>query len=559
MPTVEVSLSDLSALAGRKIDGSSVDAVLEYVKGELEDREGDRLKIEIADTNRPDLWSAEGIARELKARMGKAPKGLPEYRTKKSGLKVIVDKNLKGIRPKTVCAVVRGLKMDDETLFQIIQLQEKICETFGRNRREVAIGVYDYKKIKGPISFRAYSPMSIKFTPLDFRREMFLRDILEEHPKGKEYGHLLKGKKMYPVFIDSRNEVLSMPPVINSDYTGKVTKDSTDLFIECSGFDMKYLMPAMNIMVAALADRGGRIETVEVSYPGGRITAPELSPKDMTVDYGYVRDLTGLELNERDIKRLLRRSNYGIGKSEGDRLKVKYPAYRQDIMHQADVVEDIMITYGYNKAKPAETLTPSKGNLRKETVFVRKVMDLALGLGAQEVMSYTLTNKSLLFDRMKMKESKAIEVDNPVSSNWSVFRTWITPQLIEFLGENTDKDYPQEIFEIGKVVLREDSAETRSINPVRLAWASAGSGSNFTRARQCLDFMLRNLGLDYTVKAEDHGSFIAGRCGRVSVGSKGIAYVGEIHPRVLENFGLEQPVCAFELNLTDILDILSEK
>jgi len=554
MPTIELSLRDLNGLVGKKFSLKQLHEALQYVKGEIESSDGDRVKIEIADTNRPDLWSVEGVARELRGRYAN-DKGLAKYKTKKSGLRVIVDKSLKNIRPLTVCAVIKGLEINDETLFQMIQLQEKICETFGRGRREVALGIYDYHKISPPVYFRACKPDEIEFIPLDFDRKVNLRQVLSQHPKGRQYGHLLAGFEKYPVFIDSKGQVLSMPPIINSDHTGKVTKETKDIFIECSGFHFKFLMPALNIMVSALADRGGNIETVDLVLPDRKIETPDMEAKKMVLDVEEVRKLSGLGMRISEIKKLLLQSRYGV-ENEGNKLVVSYPPYRQDIMHQVDVVEDIIISYGYNRIEPLALKIATVGKSAEINLFSSKVSEIMVGLGAQEVLSYILTNKDCLFRKMNMEVSKAIEVENPVSKNWCVFRTWIIPSLIEFLGKNTNREYPQNIFEIGEVVLLDEKAETKTSNPVRLAWTFAGSGANFTRAKQSFDVFMRGLGLEYKIEEASHPSFIPGRAGRISVKGKKIAYMGEIHPQVLENFGIEQPVCAFEVNLSDILKIL---
>jgi phenylalanyl-tRNA synthetase beta chain len=556
MPTIEISLEDLNKLVGKKFSEQSLEKALEHVKGEIEAFEGDRIKIEMADTNRPDLWSTEGIARELRTKYTKS-KGLVQFPLKKSGLKIIVDKNLKNIRPKTVCAVVKGLKITDEVLFQIIQLQEKICENFGRGRREVALGLYDYHSISPPVHFRAYKPDAIKFTPLDLDKEMDLNEILLRHPKGKQYGHLLKGMTMYPVFVDSKGNVLSMPPIINSDYSGKVTKETKDVFIECSGFDMKFLIPSLNIMVAALAERGGSIESVDVIFPKERTRTPDLRPKKIMVDVNNIRKLSGLNLDIKDIKNLLLKAGYEV-RIKGNNLNVYYPAYRQDIMQEVDVIEDIIICYGYNKIEPLTPQISGIGRLTKINEFAKKIAEMMIGTGSQEIMSYILTNSDNLIEKMGTTTMKTIEVENPVSKNWSVFRTWLIPSLMEFLSANTNREYPQNIFEIGEVVLFDERAETCSRNPTKLAWAYAGNDANFTKAKQNLDFLMRNLGLKYEIEEVEHTSFIPGRVGKISVAGKNLAYMGEVHPQVLDNFGIEQPVCAFEINLSDVATIMKK-
>jgi len=555
MPTIEFSYKDLCGLLGKKIPIKQLEEDILFVKGEFEEVDGDRIKIEIADTNRPDLWSVEGIARELKARLG-IKTGLPKYTAKKSGLKVYIDKKLKKIRPYTVCAVVKGLDFTDEVMLQIIQLQEKVCETFGRKRDQVAIGVYDYHKIKGPIYFKAVDPKKTKFQPLDFPSEINLLQILSKHQKGREYGHLLEGLDMFPLFVDSEDQVLSLPPIINSDHTGKVTADTHDVFIECSGFDHRFLTPALNIMVAAMMDRGGKLETVEVIGEKKMVT-PELKPLKIDVDKGYLSKQLGIDLSEAKVTSLLKRACYEV-ENKKDKFTVSYLPYRQDILHQMDVIEDILIGYGFNNIEPVSVEFPSEASLEKTGVFSRAVADIMVGLGAIEFMSYTLTNLDNLYKKMDMDpaDQKYIEVDNAVSKNWSIFRTWLTPNAMEMFSKNTNREYPQDIFEIGQVVLLDPKAETRSRNPVRMVWGHIGKVSDFTMAKQALDFLMDRLGVSYKMEDADHPSFVPGRVARVVVGKKKVAYIGEIHPQVLENWGLQMPVCLFELNLSDLIKLV---
>ena len=343
-----------------------------------------------------------------------------------------------------------------------------------------------------------------------------------------------------------------MPPIINSDYTGKVTKETRDLFIECSGFNFKFLVPALNVICMALIDRGGKLESVEIDFPDKKISTPDFSEKRINFDFKYVNERSGLNLKHEEIEKLLRRAGYR-NKSN----KVFYPAYRQDIMHPADVAEDIMISYGYNNITPLSIEFNFKGEISPINKFTSMLAPIMTGLGAQEVMCYTLTNKEALLNKM-LVSMDVVEINNPVSANWSVFRTWILPGLIGFLSKNTNKEYPQKIFEIGEVVVRDDATETKTKNPVRLGFCLASKDATFTSAKQILEFLFDSLDItSYTLDKAEHPSFIKGRCGRVKVKNKKIAYIGEINPLVLENFGIEMPVVAFELNLTELHELVS--
>lgn len=550
MPTIEISYNDLCGLIGKPIPLSKLmEQDILYAKGEVDAQDGDTLKIDIKDTNRPDLWSTEGIAREIAGRNGRP--GLPRYRVGRSNVVVNVDKKLKDIRPYTVCAVVKNLNITPDALSQMIQLQEKVSLTFGRNRREVAIGVYDLHKIKPPIKFTAVRPDGVKFVPLEFTRELTPAQILEQHPKGKEFGHLLKGLKEYPLFTDSAGQVLSMPPIINSDLTGKVTEATRDVFIECSGFELRFLLPALNVVVTALADRGGQIESVQVNLPDKKLDTPDLEPKRFKTHADYINKLSGLNLSTSRICRLLEQARYKAS-ARGRKIGVLCPAYRQDIMHQADVAEDAIISYGYNKIPPEPPRLATVGSEAQMERFSDTLAGLAAGLGLQEILTYILSNKDHLFKRMGLKEEQVVEVDNPVSANWCVFRTWLAPSLLEFLSRNKHVNYPQKIFEVGDTVRLDPAAETRARDVRKLAAALAGTDVGYENIRSLLDALCLNLGLKHKVSPTTHPSLIPGRTAAVLVNGKPAGILGEVHPKVLEAWGLEVPVAVLELDVSSI-------
>ena len=551
MPKIDVSYKDLCSLIGRKISPEQISDELLYAKSELDGVDGDILKIDIKDTNRPDLWSAEGIAREIRARYRP---GMPKYAVKKSGMSVIVDGSVNNVRPFTACAIVKGIRITSSVMSQLLQLQEKVAGTFGRNRKEVAIGVYDLDKIKFPVTFKAMKPEDIRFVPLASRDKMSAFDIIKKHPKGKEFGHLLDGKGLCPVFADADEEILSVPPIINSNHSGNVNENTKNLFIECSGFDLRFLNTALNVMVAALSERGGMLYSVNVMYGKKNIATPDLTPKSFSITVDYVNKISGLGLPAKDMSKLLEKSLYAP-KISGKQIDVLYPAYRQDIMHERDVIEDIIISYGFNNVKPDSPKLITKGKLTEKQAFIEKVTNIMTGAGFQEILSYTLTSADNLYAKMGTN-GNAAEIENPVSANWSVLRTWLLPGLLEFLGKNQHIEYPHDIFETGTCVLLANT-ETRSRDIPKLAAAVSASTVNYEAISSTLDALFRNLGMKYILKACVHPSFIEGRTAEIIVGNKVIGYVGEIHPQVLNNWSLEKPVVAFEIGLEEIFSALN--
>jgi len=551
MPKIDISQKDLCNLIGRKLSTEQLKEHILYAKGEVDEVNGDAMKVDIKDTNRPDLWSTEGVAREIRGRLNE--KGLPKF-SLKSGKTTIVVNTKSRIQPLAVCAIARDLKIDEHFLSQIIQLQEKLAVTFGKNRKDISMGVYDLDKIKFPVKYTSMTRSKIRFAPLGHAKEMSAAEILEFHQKGREFGYLMHGDE-YPVWTDSNNKILSMPPIINSNDIGNVTTKTKNVFIECTGYDMKFLKTAIDILAAQMLDRKGSVETVATMYGNKKIVTPELAPKKYCVNLDYISKVIGIPLAEKDVTELLEKARYKC-RISGRRIELLYPGYRQDIMHERDVAEDAIISYGYNNITPEPPKIITKGSLDRSQILLDRIAEVVIGAGFQEVLSYTLTNSDNLYAKMNTNGA-AIEIEKPMSANWSVFRTWLLPGLMEFLSRNQHIEYPHNIFEIGNCILNANT-ETRSRDVQKLAAAVSASVVNYETISSALDAVLRNLGISYKLKACSHPSFIDGRVAEVIVGKDVIGYAGEIHPQALNNWGLEKPVVAFEISLEEIFGMLKD-
>ncbi|MBW2965801.1 phenylalanine--tRNA ligase subunit beta [Candidatus Woesearchaeota archaeon] len=546
MPTITFSLKDLQNLVGKKLTIEEIESLASYGKGEFEnyDKDTDEVSISFGDTNLPYLWSVEGVARLFKGLINKE-KGIPELEIfKESKHELIVDKSVSKIRPYISAFVAKGCKVDDYLIKQLIDLQEKFCESYGRRRKKVAIGVYNYKKIKFPITYKATSPESIKFTPLEFKKEMTQQEILEGHPKGKEYAWILEGFNQYPLLVDNENNILSFPPIINSNYSGKIDIGDENLFFEATGDDLNAVLLAANIFSQAFYDRGFRIDAVDIKYPDKKITTPFMFDETIKITKEQIKNLIGLDLKDEEIKKLAERMRYDY--KEG---KVKIPDYRKDIIHPNDVIEDIAISYGYNNIKPESLKTFTPGKTFEINKFINKSREILVGLGYQEVMSAILSNKKVLYENMNMEDFGTIEIKEYMSETYSVVRTWLLPILMEVLSKNKHVDYPQKIFEQGLVTVKkgEDIYDYH-----RIALLSANKDADFTEAKQALDLIMRLLGIKYEIKEAEHNSFIPGRVGRVISNNKKVGFIGEFSPEVLKNNDLNVPVVGFEVNLTEL-------
>lgn len=548
MPTITFSLKDLQSLVGKKLTIEEVQELAHYGKGDFEsyDKETDEVKIDFGDTNLPYLWSVEGFTRLVKGILG-MQKGIPEIKVQKGDYQVLVDKSVMKYRPYIACFSAKGYKIDDYLIKQLVQLQEKFCEGYGRRRQKVSIGLYSYKRLKFPVHYKAVDPLSIEFSPLEFKAKMNLREILAEHPKGKEYAWILEGFEKYPVLIDDKNEVLSFVPIINSNFAGKLEVGDENLFFEATGTDEEAVNLAANIFAYALYERGFEIYSVEARYPDRKIVLPDLKSEVINIKNEQIKHLFGLELKENEVKHILEKSQFDFEDN-----KIKIPPYRRDILHPYDIIEDIGILYGFDKIKELPLTTLTVGSTFKLNEFIDTVREIVIGIGYQEIMSPILTNNDFLYKKMNIDDFGTIEIEDYMSETYSVVRSWILPSLMEVFLKNKHVAFPQKIFEEGIINTRKGE---NIIEYNRVAIATSHEKADYTEIRQVLDYIMRCFGLHYDIEEAEHGSFIDGRVGRAIVKGKKVAYLGEISPQVLSNWGLEMPVAALELNLTELFEL----
>lgn len=546
VPTITLNKKTVFRLLGRSISDDELKEKVPMLGTPIEDLGKEEFTIEVA-PNRPDLLSEQGFSRAFSSFLG-FKTGLRKYNVLSSGEKVIIEPSVKKVRPFTACAIVKNLSFNDEKIKEVVQIQEKLHVTYGRNRKKVAIGIYPMEHIKPPIRFKALVPNEIRFQPLESNREMTGLQILSQHHAGREYGHLLEGAEVFPIFIDANDNILSMPPIINSHDTGKISEKTTEVFIECSGFDFNVLQICLNMIVTALADMGGRIYSMQLIDGKKKHITPDLNPEKMDIDTGYVNRLLGLELNDNEIKRYLERMGFGYSNK-----KVLVPAYRADIMHSADFAEDIAIGYGFDNFEP---IIPNVSTIAQEDrfeIFKRRLSNLLVGLGLIETKTYNLTSMHVQKNRMKLAKLELVELVNALTVDYNVLRYWVIPSLLETLKYNKNNEYPQNIFTIGTIFKNKDNDVVEND---RLCVLLCDKDVDFTKIKQVLDVISGALEIKYEINETEHPSFIEGRIGRVSVNKKDVAYIGEIHPEVLENFELEMPVVALELNLTELYEVL---
>jgi len=555
MPVIRVSISDIEALLGSRVTLEKLYKGLTKLKCEVDNVEGDILEYE-ANHDRPDLFSAEGLARALRPFLGLEGK---QYH--------IVNSSIKGYsegipgRPYIALAVVRDVVLNEEAIVQIMQLQEKLASTYGRARRKASIGVYDLDKIKPPIYYRAVNPYETKYRPLNENREMTLREVLSETEKGRLYGYIIESMERYPVLMDSEGTILSLAPILNSD-DNKVTTNTRNILIDSTGLNPEIVVDMVTIMAVNIAERSQNriIEVVGVEHPSGLIIeAPRRTGNFISVNLSDVSRLIGVDISVEDAVRYLSLHYYTVRSIEGRVLTVEAPIYRLDARSWVDVAEDIAISHGYDAiGRQADSLpySTSIGKIHPLEYISRRVRDILVGLGFIEIANYMMTSIESQTTLMGYNQGIFV-VENPKSDRYTAIRSWLTPGIIEAIIENKGKRARLAVFEIGDVVLPDESMETNARVERRIGIAVSHEKATLTDGLAVVRTLFKELGVTLSFEKTMVPGLLPERTAAINVNGEQIGFVGEVKPEILYKLGLMNPVIVSEINLNKIIKLLA--
>ncbi len=544
MPVINFRYSDLCGLLGQEVPQQTLVDRIPMIGADMHETEAgcEDMSVEFF-PDRPDLYSVEGLARAMRAFLDISP-GMRRYEVGRSGIEVFVDDGVKGVRPWFLCGVVRDVEITDEFLRSLMELQEKLHITIGRKRSKLAIGIHDLSKVEPPFTYRLAEPHSVRFVPLAMDEEMDLAEILERNEKGRDYAHLLKGCDEYPVILDGNGDVLSFPPIINGVLT-TVTTGRHDLFIDVTGNDRKAVKGALDIVATALAERGGRIETVTMHDSGETFESPDLSPQVREFSASECDRFLGTALGPQGMAECLRRMGMDAD-WHGDRVQVAIPPVRLDIMHDVDIYEDVATGYGFDRFGGPYRLEQTAGGLEPITTFSESLRDIMVGLGFTEVTTLTLSNERDEFALSGLPEVPVVRVLNPITEDHTCLRPYLMPSLVRILRHNKHRDLPQRIFEVGYVV-RDD------LTRPRLCAMSTASRTSFTEIKSITESVLREIGVRWTLEPCDLPTFVPGRGARVMMDGTEIGVFGEMAPSVVVGYEITHPIIFLELDLEPIV------
>jgi phenylalanyl-tRNA synthetase beta chain len=569
MPKIEVNENLFFSLLGRRVGAAELEEMLPAAKAELDEWLEEQscpaderiIKIELNDTNRPDLWSTAGLARALRVHAtGKRP-DYPFFSRdgdqRKTERRVVVEESVRGARPYLAGFVVSGKPITDAVLKDIIQTQEKVCWNFGRKRRTVSMGIYRTSIIEWPVRYKAVAPDSVRFVPLQGDRPMTLTEILKEHPKGREYGFINEGMPLHPLLTDSKGAVLSYPPIINSADLGAVQVGDVELFVELTGSNLASVTLSASIIACDFADSGYAVTPVRVEYPydtdfGRAVTFPYYFQAPVSVEAAKASRMLGVHLDVAAVRDAVERMG-SAADSHGQYVTVFPPPYRNDFLHPVDIVEDVMMGKGMDAFAPERPRDFTVGRLSGLELLTRKSKGILVGLGFQEMIYNYLGSGRDLVERMGTSFDEAVRISNPMSEGFEFIRPSILPNLLGSESISSRASYPHRLFEAGKVAFRNPVENYGVSTRQRLAFLLAHSAADYNEAASAVATLMFFLGREYGIAETEDPRFIPGRQARILYKGDPIGIFGEMHPRVLEAWDVVVPCAAAELDLESLM------
>lgn len=494
---------------------------------------GNEVKIEL-NPDRPDLFSFETLNAASSIYFDELP--LKEISFRKVESSIFIDESALKLRKHFAAFIAEGIALGNH-FRSLIDFQEKIHDTVGKQRKKVSVGLHDMNKIIFPLKYAAFPATGIKFTTFDGLSGTAY-DILEKHPKGIEFSSLLPVKNEVPIILDSEGAVLSMPPIVNGNRS-TVSEETSALFVDITGTDKSAVRSAYHMLSNFLSVCGFTLARPKIVLNGLSWYGIDPSTKVTSVTRRGIRRYIGMDLQPEECRYQMNRM--GILTEDLDfPFRIKVPGHRIDIMGEVDVIEDIAKAIGYSNIPESMIPIASPGSENPANSFADTLREIFIGAGFQEVITYIVTSEDVY---RQIGPDPGYRIMNAKSLDFSFIRNLLYPGMLDFLRRNTNRSFPQRIFEIGNVI----SGYTQELKACIMI---TDSRAGYSEIKSNLDaILLRTTSRKCTVIPDSIDGAIEGRSGKILVDSVNIGIIGEIHPEILRKFSLPLPVVFAEFEL----------
>lgn len=541
MVVIRKPIRDFESTYGQ--DALGTFRVFADVIGYSVETDSEEIKIEL-NPDRPDLLSFPTL--EASSSNFIRPSSLKLYRTDPGSVIELSKDGLK-VRPYVTAFTARGSAISNN-LVDLIDFQEKIHVTVGKNRRKSSIGIHDMDRIKLPARFEAVSPDSFEFTTYDGSVTGSARKILDTHPKGIEYGNLIGEKKRVPVIFDSEGDVLSLPPVINGKKSA-IGRKTRNFFVDITGTDLRACIGTMFLMMNFYRTLGYdvRIATVSPAKAAFLKEIELIQTRTVSITSGEVKEFIGNPMEIKKVVPVLKKMGFGVNGSAFP-LSIEVPPHRVDVMGPADILEDLAKGVGYENIDPRPISLGTIGSRNRSVEFADMLKSILIGAGYQEVITFVVGSE---WKYSQTRYTGGIRIQNPKSLDYSVVRDRLSLNLLEFYSNNRNRAYPQNIFETGHVVVN-------GIQENHVCISTSGSKASFSEIKRIAGYIARRVyGTELEVVAEEESTFIPGRSASLIIDGRRAGIMGEVRPEILEQFSMKVPVALAEFDARVLQEIFS--
>ena len=243
---------------------------------------------------------------------------------------------------------------------------------------------------------------------------------------------------------------------------------------------------------------------------------------------------------------------------EGDTILV--PSFRPDLNLMADIAEEIGRSYGYNQIPTTAFKTSTQGGYSAEMLFETKSGALCRSIGYSEIITYSFVSPAI-FDQIRLPADSplrnTLKIQNPLGEDTSVMRTIALPSMLDILSRNNAyHNKSVKLYELAKIYLPTEG-QTLPSEPKMLVLGTYGAGESFFTLKGELEAIFAGLNAkkaSYTA-VSDNPSYHPGRCAMVTVDGEDIGYIGQVHPLVAQNYGMDCEVYCAEINLTKLFEL----
>ena len=325
---------------------------------------------------------------------------------------------------------------------------------------------------------------------------------------------------------------------------------------DASGKFEKHLDPMLTVPAVQRA-----CELVELLQCGdvlnGTIDIINYVPEEKTLplEVDKINKLLGTDISREEMVRYLNLLEIPV---EGDEILV--PSFRPDLNLMADVAEEIGRSFGYNEIPTTAFKTSTQGGYSPEMKLEAKAGTLCRSLGYSEIITYSFVSPAI-FDQIRIpadsKLRNALRIQNPLGEDTSIMRTIALPSMLEILSRNNAyHNKAAKLYELAKIYLPVEGQPLPE-EPKMLLLGAYGEGTSFFSVKGELEAIFKGLRLKKAGYAavKDNPSYHPGRCAAVSIDGIEVGVIGQVHPVVAKNYGIDVEVYCAEINFTKLFEL----